>query len=205
MNPDEAVESPRAGLRERKKARTRLLIQQHAIRLFTARGYGDTSIDDIADAAEVSRSTVLRYFSSKADLVIYDDFDERLITAFRAQPRNLNAIQALRATIRGAFATAQMAESLALQRSRDSLMRSVPELRVAMLEELTRTVREIAQLVAERAGRPPNDETVLALSGAVIGVTIAAWFSSDGPDWVKLFFERIETGLRLLEDGFSGV
>ena len=94
-----ADEPPRLGLRERKKAKTRALIQEHALRLFREQGYDATSVEQIAEAAEVSPSTVFRYFPTKPDLVIYDDLDERMIEAFRAQPPELNALQALRAFV----------------------------------------------------------------------------------------------------------
>jgi hypothetical protein len=67
---------------------------------------------------------------------------------------------------------------------------------------LARTVREIAGLVAERTGRPSDDDAVLALAGAVIGVSIAAWLS-DGEDATDRFLERMDAGIALLEAGFQ--
>ena len=201
MNSLRTEDPPLAGLRQRKKARTRALIQEHALRLFHEQGYETTSVEQIAAAAEVSPSTVFRYFPTKPDLVIYDDLDDRMIEAFRAQPPGLSALQALRATVRSAFG-GLAGEELALQRERELLMRSVPELREAMLGELARTIREIADLVADRTGRPADDDTVLALAGAVIGLSIAAWFASDGDDWTARFIERIDAGMALLESGF---
>jgi len=59
-------------------------------------------------------------------------------------------------------------------------------------------VRVIAELVAERTGRAADDDAVLALAGAVIGVSIAAWFASDGEDRTARFLERMDTGMALL-------
>jgi AcrR family transcriptional regulator len=201
MDATEADGPPRLGLRERKKAKTRALIQEHALHLFREQGYEATSIEEIAEAAEVSPSTVFRYFPTKPDLVIYDDLDERMIDAFRAQPPELNAVQALRASFHSGFGALAGAE-MALQLERERLMRSVPELQSAMLGEFARTVGEIADIVAERARRPADDDAVLALAGAVIGIAIAAWFAADGDAPPERFLDRVDAGMALLESGF---
>jgi AcrR family transcriptional regulator len=59
------------GLRARKKARTRDAIADAAISLFLARGFDQVSVADIAAAAEVSKPTLFRYFTSKEDLVLH--------------------------------------------------------------------------------------------------------------------------------------
>jgi AcrR family transcriptional regulator len=201
MDATGADDPPRLGLRERKKAKTRALIQEHAMRLFREQGYDATSVEEIAEAAEVSPSTVFRYFPTKPDLVIYDDLDERMIEAFRAQPPELNALQALRASFRSGFG-ALAGQEMALQLERERLLRSVPELQSAMLGEFSRTVGEIADLVAERAHRPANDDAVLALAGAVIGIAIAAWFAVDMDASPEQFLDRVDIGMALLESGF---
>jgi AcrR family transcriptional regulator len=60
-----------AGLRARKKARTRDAIADAAISLFLARGFDQVSVADIAAAAEVSKPTLFRYFTAKEDLVLH--------------------------------------------------------------------------------------------------------------------------------------
>lgn len=64
------VEEP-AGLRERKKLRTRRTISDAAITLFLERGYDAVSIADVAAAAEVARATLFAYFPTKDDLVLH--------------------------------------------------------------------------------------------------------------------------------------
>jgi AcrR family transcriptional regulator len=192
------VDSPRPGLRERKKAKTRALIQEHALRLFRLKGYDATSIAEIADAAEVSPTTVIRYFPAKPDLVIYDDLDERVIEAARAQPRELSALQAMRNAVRSVFGGLADHEE-ETQRERELLMWREPELRAAMLQELVRTQREIVDLVADRAGLPADDPRVLAVAGAGIGVSLAAWYACEGDRSLARYFDLFDAAMAHLE------
>src|SRR5215211_8796446 len=91
---------PEAGLRERKKARTRAEIQRQALRLFRERGYEATTVSQIAEASEVSESTFFRYFPTKEDVVLWDEFDPPIFEAFGTQPAELGLIRALRYAIR---------------------------------------------------------------------------------------------------------
>lgn len=71
------------GLRERKKQRTRQAISDAAIRLILDRGFDGVSVADIADAAEISKPTLFKYFPTKEDLVvdrIADHLDELAAT-----------------------------------------------------------------------------------------------------------------------------
>jgi AcrR family transcriptional regulator len=200
LTPGGRPVASRPGLRARKKARTRAQLQEQAVRLFRQQGYGATTIEQIAAAADVSPATVYRYFPTKSDLVIYDDLDAGLIAAYHAQPPELNAIEALRAAFRDGFSAITTSE-LEIQLERGRLLRDEPELRAAMLDELVRTLREMASLVAERMEGVDGD-VATALAGAMMGIAIGAWFASEGDDWVDRFLERIDAGMALLEPGF---
>jgi AcrR family transcriptional regulator len=65
------------GLRERKKTRTRNDIIRAATRLFVTKGFDQTTMDDVAEAAVVSRSTLFRYFGNK-EAMVFPHQDERL-------------------------------------------------------------------------------------------------------------------------------
>lgn len=190
---------PAVGLRERKKARTFAAIQQHALRLFHEQGYAGTTIEQIAEAAEVSPSTVFRYFPTKEALVLHDIYDPMLIAAFESQPAALSPIQALRQAVRMVFADLP-AEELAQMWERMTLVRSVPELRASTLDEFIRTVQQIADLVAVRVGRRADDFAVRTFAGALIGVLFSVMLAAN-EDRATDFAALIDAGLAFLEAG----
>ena len=193
---------PRLGLRERKKARTRAAIQRHALRLFREQGYDTTSVSQIVEAAEVSESTFFRYFPTKEDVVLWDEYDPRIVEVFRAQPAELSPIAALRAAFREVLAQLSEAER-ADQRERMALMLSVPPLRAMLVDQIRGPMRLLAEVVAERVGRKPDDPGVRVMAGAVLGVGLAVMFAwADDPDADMLALiddamARLEAGLRL--------
>src|SRR6266496_294907 len=97
--------SPSPGLRERKKQRTRDTISKVALELFAKRGYEQTTIAEIADAAEVSPRTIFAYFPSKEDILFCDlpEMEERLAQALRERPEGATALDALRDFISGSM------------------------------------------------------------------------------------------------------
>jgi AcrR family transcriptional regulator len=161
------------GLRERKKLKTRTAIQREAMRLFLDKGFDATTIEDIAEAVEISPSTFFNYFPSKEEVVFQDDLDPLILAAFDAQPKEMNPIARLRAAMRTVFAHLTPDQDL-LMRQRTRLMVSTPELRGAMLSQFADLVDQIAALLASRTGRHPQDFAVHNIAGAVLGVLMAA-------------------------------
>lgn len=187
------------GLRERKKAKTKGAIQQHALRLFQEQGYEATTIEQIAEACEISPSTVFRYFPTKEDIVLWDDLDPLLIGAFEAQPAELGPIQAMRAAIREVLHRLP-ADLVAQQGIRSHLLLTVPELRMRMLDQFAGMIDLIAQLVAKRVGRDAHDVEMRALAGAMIGAMLATFFA-DATAPVTNLLATVDAGLAYLEAG----
>ncbi|MDA8074222.1 MAG: TetR family transcriptional regulator [Actinomycetota bacterium] len=196
------ADAPRPdGLRERKKARTRAAIQHEALRLFRLQGYDSTTTEQIAEAAEVAPSTLFRYFSSKEDLVLSDDYDPVIVDAARAQPPDVGPVAAIREALRTVF-RALGPEEISDMYERVGLALSVPDLRAAMLDQLAQTMHRIAEFIAERSDRPPDDFDAATLAGAIVGVLIAAelhWVAHPDTDLISLIdsaLEHLESGLR---------
>jgi AcrR family transcriptional regulator len=164
---------PRFGLRERKKARTRAAIRRHALRLFRERGYAATTVDQIAEAAEVSPSTFFRYFPTKEDVVLRDDVDLLAFESFEEQPPGLAPIAAMRAAVTSAFG--QLGDSEREQlRETAALTLAVPELRARALDEFIGAIGALAEAIAKRTGHDPGDFKVRNFAGALVGVMMSA-------------------------------
>jgi AcrR family transcriptional regulator len=161
------------GLRARKKARTRADLQRHALRLFRDRGWTATTVDDIAAAADVSRSTFFRYFPSKEDVVLFDDVDPLMAEAFAEQPAGTPLLSALRTALRTAFDRLNP-EKRALEEVRMELVRTVPELAAAVRERGGLSVDTVATAIAEALGLDAGALDVQLFAGVVAGARLAA-------------------------------
>ena len=191
---------PSPGLRERKKARTRFAIQEHALRLIREQGYEATTVEQIAEAAEISPSTFFRYFPTKDAVVLTDDYDPLIIESFRAQPPELGPVQALRRAYRESMLDLSP-EEVTATRERTQLIMSVPALRAVFLDNMLETMALVADLIAERMARPQDDVFVRALSGAIVGVAMAVFAQWMGDPECDPF-ALLDEGLAHLEAGF---
>jgi AcrR family transcriptional regulator len=127
---------PVAGRRDRKKNETRQALRDAAHRLFAEKGFSQTTIDDIAEAADVSRRTFFRYYDSKDDLLRSDvsDLLPVMLAALRARPADEPPFAAILAALRtligpdGPPSVAQsLADPLVGFRARLSLIRMLAE------------------------------------------------------------------------------
>lgn len=192
----------RLPLRERKKLRTRRAIQDHALRLFTEQGYDQTTVEQIAAAAEISPSTFFRYFPTKEDVVVTDEYDPIMAEIFRDQPAELSTIEALRATLREILPQ-MIAEDLEIVRTRLQLTAQVPALRSRTFESMREgTAAMLSEVISARVGRPTTDGDVQAFTWAVIGVMQAAMYQwLDGGTTIEDIPDAVDHNLEFLSRG----
>jgi AcrR family transcriptional regulator len=191
------------GLRERKKQKTRWAIQDHAMRLFAEQGYDATTVDQIAAAAEISPSTFFRYFKTKEDVVVQDEYDAIIEDGLRDLDPAVPPMTAIRMVM--GTALRQLDEAAAaqlLQRSR--LILATPALRARSMDNLTATISLVSSLIAERTGRPAEDLELRAFAGAVVGAMIGVieiWTAGNGrvplADVIDRTLGFLEAGLPL--------
>ena len=188
---------PALGLRDRKKIRTRDNIRREAMRLIKANGYANTTIEQIAMAADVAPSTFFRYFPTKESVLIANDLDQVTIDALAAQPSDIPPLKAFRRALEITL-TAVTAVEWRFERARLALVLTVPELKAAQLDEYRRTVARLAEAEAQRTGRDANDLEVRVFVGAMAGGLMA---SLDGQ--LSGLTERMNRTLDLLEAGME--
>lgn len=174
--------TPPGGLRARKRQRTRTAIQAAGLRLFAEQGYEGTTCEQIATAAEVSPATFFRYFPTKEDVVLIDDYDQLLVTLTRSRPATEAPIRAVRRSLAAALGTLDGSD-LQTVRERLQLALSVPALRARRSEQTRATEVVLAQELAPRMGAAPDDVEVRAVAAAIVAglvVGVEQWAQAGG-------------------------
>jgi AcrR family transcriptional regulator len=142
-----------AGLRERKKQRTRELIVRVSLELFAERGFDGTTVAEIAEAADISPRTFFGYFPSKEDVVFHDH--ETLVAdlagRLRGRDRTEDAFDALRAWVLELDAASGGLERRE-ERARRRLVRSTPALAARDRANYARLEELLAEAVATDLG-----------------------------------------------------
>jgi len=183
------------GLRERKKIQTRETIQRVAFNLFDEKGYANTTVEEIADAAEVSPSTFFRYFPSKELVLMADDLDQVTVEALARQPADLSTMQAFRRAFDVTMATVSADE---WERTRQRLVFSLPELRLVQFDVYRRVVKELAEADSRRTGRDADDFELHIFFGALAGALMAIIDRAPGSvELMYLALDFIEAGMPL--------
>ena len=164
-----------SGLRERKKRATRTALRDAAMDLFARQGFAATTIDQIADAANVSRATVFGYFPTKEELVFGDGaaviemLGGRLRE--RGEARTLDVVRTWLGELAGWFEA-----ELVLQHR---LAREAPVVGARRLQLFDETERLIADSLEDELGAAQPLAPRLAAAALVAGLRIAEETAAD--------------------------
>jgi AcrR family transcriptional regulator len=168
------------GLRERKKAATRQALHDAALRLVAERGIDQVTVEEIADAAMVSRRTFSNYFSNKEEALFHGHrvWVQRLVELVHARPAAEGPWDALRrATERLSAESADMdLQTIAARR----LLRNHPSLVVHQNAVYAANERDLA---AELIGRMPGDSDT-PLRARVLAATFLATVRVASQHWI---------------------
>lgn len=166
-----------AGRRERKKQRTREALIDAAFTLFAEKGFDATTVEEIADAVDVSSRTFFRYFASKEDvaLTFQAEQHEAVLAAVAARPADEPVVTALRRAVVGIARACERGE-LGFDPARFyclmDLMASSPAMLAGSLEYAQKKQADLTHAAAERMGVDPATD----LRPHVVASTVTAAF-----------------------------
>ncbi|MHB0928848.1 MAG: TetR/AcrR family transcriptional regulator [Candidatus Nanopelagicales bacterium] len=168
-------------LRERSKARRRAAIEEAALQLFTERGFDGTTINDIAEAAEVSPRTVLGYFGTKLDIVMNgaNASASRIVSLLRTRKRGAP----LAGTFEQWLRLEDEATDPALRAKRVRMFAVNPGLRGLHSVEMEKAMALGSKALAEQLGRSVDDPHVrVAVAAAAASINEYEKLLADGID-----------------------
>jgi mycofactocin system transcriptional regulator len=172
-----------------------------ALRLFSEQGFEETTVDQIAVAAGVSRRTFFRYFETKTD-VLWHEFDaevETIRALLAATPDDLPIMEGVRRAVLAA--NHYRAQDVPELRMRMSLLSSVPELVASAAIHYDAWERAVVEFVGRRSGQPADSLYPLAVGRAVLAACRAGydrWAARADAD-LTLY---LDAALRALAAGF---
>ncbi|GAB3707025.1 TetR family transcriptional regulator [Nocardiopsis oceani] len=178
--------------RERQRANTRNALRGAAFRLFTEHGYENTTVARIAAQAGVSHMTFFRYFPTKEDVVLQDDYDPMLEELIRAQPSENPPLRRVRDALMSAIPEvyAQEREDLLL---RSRLLLSTPALRSRMGESLRGSQTAFERGLCDRPESEDPPMTVRVVASACVAAlttAITVWVEEGGTGDLPTLMEQ---------------
>ncbi len=186
------MDQPGYSLRERKRTKTRLMIQGEAMRVIAEKGWEHTTVDDIAYAAAISPRTFFRYFPTKEDVVLWDEYDPIAPDLLQARPADEPLAESMRAIVYEALGGLyrRNPEELLL---RVRLLLSVPELRARLRDAQGEGEQLLAAYLARQRGLEPGDLSIQVVASAMtstIIVALDAWMREDGKTDLLAILDR---------------
>jgi AcrR family transcriptional regulator len=173
-------------IRERTRRLAQTELTSVAQDLFLEQGYEETTVDQIAAAAGMSKRTFFRYFPSKDDLVIgkYDLFGDRMAEALDARPDDEPVWQSLRRMFDIALDYVQDDHQRARNDAMEAIVRSTPQLYAGYLEKMQRIQQLLTGRVTDRLGSDtpasgdPKPAAIVGAAFACMQAARATWFAS---------------------------
>lgn len=188
-----AASEAEPGRRERKKAATRLALSTAALRLFFERGFDDVTVREIAEAADVSTTTLMKHFPTKEALVFDrdDEIERSIVAAVTDRAPELSVLEALRRYMRERVA---FAERGGLFPQFMKLVSTTPALSDHWRKIWVRHEHALAKALAAEHAR--SEPWCRAMAHFVLEAFALAALSSDGTRMVDEAFDILEHGWR---------
>ena len=210
--PEPGVQAEPPGRRERKKRATYLALRAAALDLVSERGFCNVTVEDIAEAGDVSVRTFFNYFSSKEDALVGDDAQGR--EAMRAEllalPAEVAPLEALRAVVLGRLRA--IAADLDLSGEdhdawarRFAAVHAQPEVQLAYAKHLTVVEQLVTDALVERMGGETHRQAAAVVTAAAMAVMRAVMRTTvqrDGDGAIEAVVEGTAAAFDLMASGF---
>ena len=193
---------PTPSLRERKRLETMRRAQRVALELFDEYGFEQVTIERIAHEAEVSASTIYRHFGTKEQLVLWDEYDPRILERIDEELRRHPPLEAVEMALAEVYAeVAAPDEGLIQRRLRYALQEPGVQAAVALeMEMLSHAVED----TLSRHREPEADPLETAvLANAIVGALVAALRHWHATGHERPFEELISRTFAVLRDGLA--
>ncbi|MBB4254270.1 TetR family transcriptional regulator [Rhizobium sp. BK008] len=154
------------GRRERKRRQTRERIENAAMALFLQRGFDATTIEDITEAADVSKRSFFDYFPSKEEVVFawQDSFADRLMAEIAARPAEESSVEAVEAAITTTVIASVDERGLAL----GELIRCTPALKARDQLKYAKLEQKLAEALLLRRGNDSEQRSRMRVLAAIV-------------------------------------
>jgi AcrR family transcriptional regulator len=192
--PDRGRPEMKEGLREKRKRQLRRELSQHAILLFTQKGFEQTTIDEIVDPLAISKRTFFRYFATKEDLVFawYEELTGELVRALEARPKAEAPFESVCETLLSLLHYYDQNPKWALTMTR--LAKATPALLGKSFEKRSIWERELTKVLVKRLPNAPTRDltarVTVAAALAAFTCGIDEWTDSRGKANIRACLEQ---------------
>jgi AcrR family transcriptional regulator len=162
-------------IHERKRRAARDELIDVALDLFVENGYEETTVDDIAAAAGISRRTFFRYFATKDEVVLgkYDDLADRFVEALAARPDDEPEWESLRRTFDSVPQYFDDPDLRSRSEKIEQVLQATPSLRVAFVEKVSRPQALLVATLEERLADSTNPAEASLRANVIVGAAFA--------------------------------
>lgn len=186
------------GLRERKRRQTLQRITESALRLFAERGYEETTLEAVAEAADISQRGFFHYFASKEAILAswQSGMPDTLHAAIMAQPADLSPLEMLRGALSHVPDAFDQQQALVISR----VIRESEQLRAGNSAKMIRLEQAAYGALVERFGDRQDQESLRMTAMVSVGavrLALDAWSGGDGRipliDHIEQAFDALTT------------
>lgn len=193
-----------SGLRERKRTAAMLRIQSVALGLFEDRGYDAVTVEEVAAASEVSPSSVYRYFGTKENIVLWDEFDPMQEELLERALADAVPLVGLRRAFEWGLATLEPEAERQMAR-RLQLIMGHPTLEQAANGQSYQLAEVVGEVLARHLGRPAADLEVQVFAHALVGGLLAMMHHWHGTGFAEPLREVVARTFDVFAEGLDVV